>query len=397
MKNIYSILAITFLLVSCGGEKKNSVEKVLESNNLETIREKRGQLVNEQKELNDNIKLLDEKIKSIDTTKNVPLITTFLAQNEVFEHVLELQGNVTTKKLMVITPEYNGILTHVFVKAGQSVTKGQLLAKIDDGGLGQQLSQLQIQSDLAKTTFERQKRLWEQNIGSEIQFLQAKSSFQSQQEAINQLQQQIAKTIVSAPFTGTIDDVITERGSVVAAGQTALMRIVNLDDMYIEVEVPERYVSDVVKGKKVEVDLPILGKTIDTKVRQVSDFINPANRTFKIEVEVPNKDKQIKPNLTARLKINDYTSENAILIPQSVISENADGEQYVYVVTDKNQRGIGTVKRLIIETGKTQGDVIEVLKNLEHGAEIVKEGARSVTDGQAVEVINYKVKGNDEN
>lgn len=397
MKNIYSILAITFLLFSCGGEKKNSVDNVIETNNLETIREKRGELVNEQKEINDKIKLLDEKIKSIDTTKNVPLITTFLVQVETFEHVLELQGNVTTKKLMVITPEYNGILTDVYVKSGQRVTKGQLLAKIDDGGLGQQLSQLQIQSDLAKTTFERQKRLWEQNIGSEIQYLQAKSSFESQQEAINQLQQQIAKTTVRAPFTGTIDDVITERGSVVAAGQTALMRIVNLEDMYIEVEVPESYISNVVKGKKVEVELPVLGKTIEAKVRQASDFINPANRTFRIEVEVPNKDKQIKPNLTARLKINDYTSENAILIPQSVISENADGEQYVYIVTDKNQQGIGTAKRLIIETGKTQGDVIEVLKNIDQGAEIIKEGARSVTDGQTVEVINYKVKGNDEN
>jgi len=397
MKNAYSILAITFLLLSCGGDKKNSVDKVLESNNLATIREKRGELVNQQETINENIKLLDDKIRAIDTTKKVPLITTIVTKNEVFKHVLELQGNVTTKNLLVITPEYNGILTDVYVKAGQKVNKGQLLAKIDDGGLGQQLSQLQIQSDLAKTTFERQKRLWEQNIGSEIQFLQAKSSFESQQEAINQLQQQIAKTTVRAPFSGTIDDVITEQGSVVAAGQTALMRLVNLDNMYIEVEVPERYISDVVKGKSVNVELPVLGKTIETEIRQAGDFINPANRTFKVEVAVPNIDRQIKPNLTARLKINDYTSENAILVPQSIISENAQGQQYVYTVTGKNDKGIGIAKRQIIETGKTQGDIIEVLSNLEAGTEIIKEGARSVKDGQSVEVINYKEKGNDEN
>jgi RND family efflux transporter MFP subunit len=397
MKNIYAILVITFLLVSCGGEKKNSVEKVLESNNLELIRKKRGELVGEQQAIHDQIKLLDEKISVIDTSKNVPLITTFLAKAERFEHVLELQGNVTTKNLLVITPEFSGILTNVYVKEGQNVTKGQILGKIDDGGLSQQLAQLRIQSDLAKTTYERQKRLWEENIGSEIQFLQAKSTYEAQEEAINQLQQQINKTVIRAPFSGTIDDVITEQGSVVAAGQSPLMRIVNLDAMYIEVEVPETYVSNVVKGKKVEVDLPVLGKKIDTKIRQASDYINPANRTFKVEIEVPNKDRQIKPNLTARLKINDYTSENAILIPQSVISENSNGDQYVYIVSDKNENGIGTAKRQIIKTGRTQGDVIEVLENLEKGAEIIKEGARSVKDGQSVEVIKYKEGDNDKN
>ena len=395
MKNIYSIVIIALLLVSCGGEKKNSTAKVLESNSLETIRKKRGELVNEQQAIHDEIKLLDDKIKSLDTTQHVPLITTFTAKAEKFEHVLELQGNVTTKNLLTITPEYNGILTRVYVKEGQKVRKGQLLAKIDDGGLSQQVAQLKIQSELAKTTFERQKRLWDQNIGSEIQYLQAKSTYESQQEAVSQLQQQIAKTTVTAPFSGTIDDVITEQGSVVAAGQTPLMRIVNLNDMYIEVEVPESYISNVVKGKKVEVEIPVLGKTIDATIRQASDFINPANRTFKVEIEVANKDKDIKPNLTARLKINDYTSENAILIPQSVISENADGEQYVYVVTDKNEKGIGNAKRIIIKTGKTQGDVIEVLKHLETGAEIIKEGARSVKDGQSVEVISYKEEGNE--
>ena len=397
MKHIYQIFILALIVVSCSGGKKNSVENVLENGNIETLRKKRGELVNERQALNDDIKLLDDKIKTIDTTKNIPLISTHKVETEVFKHVLELQGNVTTKNLLTITPEYNGILTHVYVKEGQKVTKGQLLAKIDDGGLSQQVAQLQIQAELAKTTYERQKRLWEQNIGSEIQYLQAKSTYESQQEAVNQQQQQVAKTMIKAPFSGTIDDVITEQGSVVAAGQTPLMRIVNLDDMYIETEVPERYVSDVVKGKNVKVELPVLGKTLDTEIRQASNFINPANRTFKVEVEIPNKDKSIKPNLTARLKINDYTSEDAILIPQSVISENAEGEQYVYVVKDKNSKNVGTAKRVIIETGRTQGDVIEVLSGLEKNDEIIEEGARSVRDGQSVEVINYKetqVNGN---
>lgn len=390
MKHILSILAIAFILTSCGEGQKNSVEKVLKTNNLETIRKKRAELMNEQDVLHNKIKQLDERITELDTTKNIPLITTFKATHEEFNHMLELQGSVTTKNLLVITPEYNGILTNVYVKEGQKVSKGQILAKIDDGGLGQQLAQMQIQSDLAKTTFERQKRLWDQKIGSEIQYLQAKSNYESQAAAVNQMNQQIAKTTVRAPFSGTIDDVITEQGSVVAAGQSQLMRIVNLDDMYIETEVPERYVSDIIVGKKVEVEFPVLGKTMDATVRQASNFINPANRTFKVEVAVPNKEKAIKPNLTARLRINDYTSEKALLIPQSIISENSEGAQYVYVVKNKNAQGEGVANRVIIKTGKTQGDVIEVLEGIEDGTEIIQEGARSVRDGQTVKVLTIE-------
>ncbi|AUC82647.1 efflux RND transporter periplasmic adaptor subunit [Lacinutrix sp. Bg11-31] len=389
MKYIYSLLIVTLLLSSCGGDKKNTVENVLETNNLEGIRTKRAELVAEQDVVHSKIKLLDDRIKTLDTTQNIPLITTFTAKAEVFNHVLELQGNVTTKNLLIITPEFNGILTNVYVKEGQHVSKGQILAKIDDGGLSQQLAQFRIQSNLAKTTFERQQRLWNQKIGSEIQYLQAKSSYESQQEAINQLQQQINKTTVRAPFSGTIDDVITEKGSVVGAGQTPLMQIVNLDDMYIETDVPESYVSNVIKGKNVNVEFPVLGKSIDTKIRQAGAVINPANRTFRVEIGVPNKDRSIKPNLTARLKINDYTNEKAILVPQSIISENAEGEQYVYVVKDKKDNDEGVVSKIIIKTGRTQGDVIEVLENIETGAELIKEGARSVKDGQTVKVINY--------
>ena len=387
MKHILAIITLCLLFTSCGDGNKNTVEKALESNNLETIRKKRAELVDEQQALHDKIILLDEKISVLDTTKNIPLITTFKAQKEDFHHELELQGNVTTKELMVITPEYNGILTNVYVKEGQKVSKGQTLGKIDDGGLSQQLAQQQIQADLAQTTFERQKRLWDQKIGSEIQFLQAKSTYEAQTEAVNQIQQQVAKTIVKAPFSGTIDNVITEQGSVVAAGQTQLMRIVNLNNMYIETEVPERYVNSITEGKNVEVNFPVLGKTFTGKVRQTSNIINPSNRTFRAEVAIPNKEKIIKPNLTARLKINDYTNENAILIPQSIISENAEGEQYVYVVKDKNDKNQGTASRVIIKTGRTQGDQIEVLEGIEDAAELIQEGARSVKDGQTVEVL----------
>lgn len=385
MKKIYSLLIVTLVLVSCG-DKKQSVDTIIASGDLSKIRQKKADLDTQQQELAAQIKLLDAEIKKLDPQEKVPLITTFATKQEVFNHFVELQGNVDTKQNLVIFPEFSGILSKVYVKEGQKVSKGQTLAKIDDGGLSQQIAQLQIQADLAKTTYERQERLWNQKIGSEIQFLQAKSNYEAQQKAVNQLKEQLNKTVVKAPFSGTIDDVITEQGSVVSPGQSQLFRIVSLKDMYIETDVPERYISDVVVGKNVIVEFPILGKTIDAKVRQAGNFINAANRTFKIEIGIPNGSKQIKPNLTAKLKINDYTNEKAILIPQSIISENAEGQQYVYTVIDKTDNK-GKAKRVFIETGKTQGDFIEVLSGIENGNEIVEEGARSVKDGQEVKIL----------
>jgi RND family efflux transporter MFP subunit len=387
MKHIYKLFILTILVVSCSGNKEQTIEEIIASKDALVIQTKKDALVTQQQELANKIKQLDDELKNINPDRNIPLITTFTAQEKEFKHFLELQGSVETKQNLVVTPEMGGILTQVYVKEGDKVSKGQLLAKIDDGGLGQQVAQLQIQADLAKTTFVRQKRLWDQKIGSEITFLQAKSQYEAAQKGVNQLNQQVAKTSVRAPFSGTIDDVITEQGSVVAPGQTQLMRLVNLNDMYIQTDVPESYISSISNGKDVEVDFPVLGKSMNAKIRQTGNFINPANRTFKVEVAVPNKDKTIKPNLTARLKINDYTSEKAILIPQSIISENADGEQYIYVLTDKTGEK-ATAKQVIIKTGKTQGDVIEVLDGLQNNDEIIKEGARSVKDGQIVKIIS---------
>ena len=157
--------------------------------------------------------------------------------------------------------------------------------------------------------------------------------------------------------------------------------------MYIVTDVPEKYVSNIKKNKKVLVDFPILNKNMESKVRQVGDFIDPNNRTFKVEISLPDNDSSIKPNLTAKLSINDYTNPEALLIPQSVISENASGEQYIYVVKDR-QGEDAVAERITIETGLTQGDVIEVLAGLESGTEIILEGARSVNDGQKVRIIN---------
>ncbi len=385
MKYTYIIVLVSAFLTACGGDKK-TVQDVIASQNLELIRKKKTELDAASQEITAKLKLLENEIKSLDPQEKIPLITTFTAKEAVFNHFVELQGNVNTKQNLVIYPEFSGVLSQVYVKEGQNVNKGQILAKIDDGGLSQQLSQLNIQVALAQTTFERQERLWKQKIGSEIQYLQAKAAYEGQLEATKQLQQQVGKTEVRAPFSGTIDDVITDQGSVVLPGQSMLFRIVNLNNMFIETDVPERYISDIVAGKNVKVNFPVLGKDMDAKVRQAGNYINPANRTFKVEVAFPNKDKTVKPNLTAKIKINDYTNTKAILIPQSIISENAQGQQYVYTIVNKVDNK-AKVKREIIETGKTQGDYIEVLSGIKNNEEIIEEGARSVKEGQDVKVL----------
>ena len=388
MKKIYSLFAITLILASCGGGKNQSVEKVIASNDLVKIRAKKMVLDTQMLSLSSEIKALNDKISELDTSKRIPLITTVSAKEEVFNHYLELQGDVKTKQNVLIYPEMAGQLKSIYVKEGQYVKKGQVLARIDDGGMSSQLAQVETQTALAKTTFERQKRLWNQKIGSEIQFLQAKTTYEAQVNTVKQLKQQLNKSVITAPFSGVIDDVIKEQGVIVAPGMGAeIFRIVNLQDMYIETNVPEGYITSIKKGKDVVVEFPILGKTVNSKIRQAGNFINPANRTFKVEVRVENKDKSIKPNLTAKLKINDYTNNKALLIPQSIISENAKGEQYVYVVNNlKDKKGVA--KQVIITTGKTQGDIVEVLGGIATGNQIIVEGARSVQDGQQVRILN---------
>ena len=198
------------------------------------------------------------------------------------------------------------------------------------------------------------------------------------------MKETLAKSKITAPFAGIIDNVIKNEGNVVAPGQgSEIFRIVNLSNMYIETDVPETYLPDVTVGKSVQVMFPVLGKSLETKVRQTSNFINPANRTFLIEIGVPNQDKSIKPNLSAKLKINDYTNMDAILIPQSIISENAAGKQYVYTI--QNLDGdVGVATQTVVKTGTTQGDVIEILNGISAGDKVIEAGARSVKDGQKV-------------
>ncbi|WP_109829285.1 efflux RND transporter periplasmic adaptor subunit [Reichenbachiella versicolor] len=384
-----SIIASAVLITSCGGDK-TSVQEIAESGDIKAIRAKKKELSTLNHNLLADIEVLDEAIRKISGDRNLPLITTLSASEEQFMHFVELQGDIATKKNVLIYPEMSGVLYRVYVTEGQRVKKGQLLASIDDGGMSSQLIQLKTQLELAKTTFERQKRLWDQNVGTEIQFLQAKSNYESQEKAVEQLTSQLAKFKITAPFAGIIDDVIKDQGTVVAPSGpgSEVFRIINLSNMYVEVAVPENYISSINVGTEVEVYIPVLDKKLKSKVRQTGNFINPQNRSFTVEVPVQNADEQIKPNMTAVVKINDYSNEKSILIPQSIISENAEGKQYVFMAYEVDDKNIGLAKRQIVETGKTQGDIVEVTSGIKVGDQLINEGARNVKQGQKVKIIN---------
>lgn len=382
------MLTAAVILSSCGEGKKSSVSDLIANGDLETLRAKKTEISDQQRAIEKDIEMLDSVIAAKSGLEKLPLVTILTAKAEKFDHFLELQGDVKTKQNVLIYPEMPGTLQRVYVKEGQHVSKGQLLASIDDRGMGSQVSQLKTQAALAKTTFERQKRLWEQKIGSEIQFLQAKSSYEATENAVKQAQSQLGKSTIRAPFSGIIDDVIKEQGTVVAPGPgSEVFRIVNLSDMYITVDVPENNLSGITKGKEAKVYFPVLGDTVISKIRQTGNFINPSNRAFSVEIPVPNKKGNIKPNLSARVSLNDYSSDNAILVPQGIISENADGEQYVYVAVEPNGDK-AVAKRRIIKTGKTQGSLVEALSGINDGDLLIKEGARTVKEGQNVQILN---------
>jgi len=387
MKNILYIATFSFMFFSCSNNQNKSIDQAIESKDLNTIKKHRQIVSNELNEISAKLAKLDKAIGDLDTTKKNHLVKILTVKDTFFTHYIEVQGNVDTKENIIIYPEYSGIITQVLVKSGQRVSKGQLLAKIDDGGISFQLAQAQTQLALAKTIFERQKNLWDQKIGSEIQFIQAKTSMESQQKVVSQIKSQLAKTNVVAPFSGTIDSVIAERGKVVGPGQD-LFRIVNLSNMFVSANVPENYVGKLKIGASVEVYLNALGKTVKGKVRQIGNYINPNNRTFGIEISITNQDNLLKPNQVAVLKIEDYLNKNAIILPENLIQEKANGEKIVYIIDKINQDKTAVAKQQVVKTGLSNQGNIEIKSGLKSGQKVVTDGTKSIKDGVTVEIIN---------
>ena len=378
------IIFIIVSIVSC--ENIPTLKTVLESNDMEQIKLKRKEITASQQDLVNKLQIIDNKLEELNTNPQLPIVKVVTVYAVKFDHFIQVQGSVKSDELINIFPEFSGVIKNIYVKSGDIVKKGQPLIKIDDGGLKEQLSQLEIRFELTKTTFERQKRLWNQKIGSEIKFLETKSIYEIQKQGINQLKRQIKKTLIEAPFSGTIDNVVAKKGEVVYPGKSNLMMLLNLSNLYIESNVPEKYISTISSGNKAVVHFPLLNKTILTTVRQSGNYINPINRTFKIEMDIKKNNLNIKPNLNSKVNINDYSNKEALMINQNFISIDSNNKEYVYKMYDKNNKTY--VSKTSIVTGKNDDVNVEVLSGLNSSDKIVSEGIRKLVDNAQVQIIN---------
>lgn len=374
MKKIILITVLSISLFSC--EKKEDIATIaalIDAKNVAALQAKKSLI-------QADLAKIEEALATLDVKKDEALVSVLIIKDTVFSHYLEVQGSVNTKENILIQPEFQGTLVSLTVKAGQRVSKGQILGRIDDAGLSQQVASLESQYALAKTTFERQKNLWDQKIGSEIQYLQAQTQMISAQRGVAQIKAQLSKTTIRAPFAGTIDEVFVEKGQVVAPSQQGLMRIVNLSNMYVSTSIPETYIGKLKVGTEVDVFLSSLGKTYVGKVRQIGNFVNPSNRSFGIEVGVPNPDNLLRPNQVASLKITDYSSKNAVVVPTNIIQEDGQKNKFVYIVTNSNGK-TGIAKKVIVKLGQSSENVTEIISGLSASDVIVAEGLNTIAEG----------------
>jgi membrane fusion protein, multidrug efflux system len=373
-KKIFSLLIASAIFASCGNkDNAQTVDQLIAAKNNKELQARKATI-------QADLAKIEAALATLNVKKEEALVSVATLKDTVFNHYLDIQGSVNTKENILIQPEMPGTLIVLNVKAGQRVSKGQLLARVDDGGSSQQVASLETQYQLAKTTFERQKNLWNQKIGSEIQYLQAQTQMLSLQRSVAQAKAMLSKTEIRAPFSGTIDEVFVEKGQVVAAGPQGLMRIVNLNNMYVSTSVPESYIGKLKVGTQVDVFLTSLNKNYKGKVRQIGNFINPNNRSFGIEVSIPNPENLLRPNQVAKLKVIDYTVKNAIVVPSNVIQEDGKGNQFVFVATNSNGK-TAMAKKAMVTTGKSSDNVTEILSGLSANDIIVIEGVNTISEG----------------
>ena len=380
MKNL--ILIITcFALVSCLNEEKLTTKDLIVNENVVGLEQKRSRLVGQIEELRNELSLVTGALNRLDTTKKRAMVSVLTVKPREFKHRISLQSIIKTDQNILLQPEIMGAVSSITVREGQNVKKGQILLRIDDGGLKQSIRLQKVQTALAKTIYERQERLWNEKIGSEIEYLQAKTNYESQNSQLAQLNKQLEKAVVRAPFTGKVDDIMVEVGQVVSPGVMPLLRIVSTQKMYVEADVPERYLTTVSKGTPVRVDIPVLSTSFDALISHRATHVSTENRTFRVTVDIdPNIN--VNPNLLSTLHIFDYINPQALLIPGSVISENASGKEFVFVINKNNQ-----AQKVFIQTGYSENGMVEVIQGLEDGATIISEGARLVKENQPVQII----------
>ena len=374
-KSIYTILAAA-LIAACQPEGNPEVEK---------LQTKRDSLVMLQTEVKEQLKDLDKQLAKLDTTIKYSLVTAKSIKASPFNHYFKVYGIVESNQSITLTSETSGKIEEIKVERGQRVSKGQLLAVLDASVLIQNKSELETALDLAQKIYKKQERLWvDEKIGSEVQYLEAKNNKESLERKLETINAQIAMTRIRAPFSGIIDEIFPKVGEM-ASPQVQMFRLVNLSSVYLSADVSEFYVGKVKNGTKAIVEFTNLEDEIETEVIQVGNFINPNNRTFKINVAL-NGANRYKPNMMASVEINDYSKDSTIVLNSRMVQETTSGESFVYVL-DKLDKDIGIVKRILVKTGPSYEGMIEIVEGLEGSELVIDRGSRSVKIGQKVRLV----------
>ena len=384
MKKYFYLLI--FLLISCDSDNKKTIDELINEGNLEELQERRSSLIIQKGQINKELDEITEGVSILDTAKSFVLVNTVTTRKQNINHYSKFQGIIKTDQNMILYPEFSGRITKIYVSEGDKVNKGQALAKIDDGGLFNELKLVESQTKLTKTIFDRQSKLWNDKIGSEIQYLESKTNYEIQKNRLESLKQSLAKTTIDAPFSGTIDEIFIEEGNLVSPpmmpDQGNAFRIVNLNELYVEAVIPENFIGKIKKGAQVLVEIPVLNKTFNSTIKHSVSSINKLSRTFKIEVSVPENELDLIPNLNVEINILDYTNSEAILVPESIVSEDSENNKFLYTIENNK------AKKTIVETGYTQNGMIEIVNGLNVNQTVINEGGRIVKGGQNVKIYN---------
>lgn len=376
MKSYYAIALSATLLASCGGEKKTD---------LQAKREELQTLKSEQANLNTKIKALEGEVTKLDPKKQeqgrVKEVAVSPVQLTTFKHFVELQGTIDAKNNVQVSPKSGGVVTAVYVKEGDNVRAGQAIAKVDDQLLRESQAELKTQMVLANTIFEKQAALWKQQIGTEIQYLQAKNNKEALDRRLSTLNAQLGQSTVTAPISGVVDQVSVKVGQSAAPGM-GLVRVVNLSQLKAVAKVSDTYAASIRKGDQVQVRFPDVNKTLNTRITFVATTVDPLTRTFGIEAPLPS-DKALKPNMLAQIRINDANKSNAIVIDQNMV-QNTENGQLVYVAV--NEGGKKVAKARTVKTGQSYNGQIEITTGLSAGDQLITQGYQELVDGQP---INY--------
>lgn len=380
MKNTHKLIFATILAFACNsGSEVDKKKKEL------------AELKAQQQEISGQIKKLETELATLVPAKNtetrIKLVEVTAVQPQTFKHYISVQGTIESDNNVMVSPKTGGVITAVYVNEGDRVSKGQVLALIDDAVMRQSVEELKTGLELATTVYEKQENLWKQKIGSEIQYLQAKNNKESLERRLQTLNSQIAMNRITSPINGTVDAVNIKAGEAAAPG-LGVIRVVNLSEIKVAARVADSYISAIKKGDEVNITLPDIKEEIQGKISFVGQVVNPQSRTFDIEVTLNNRDNKLKPNMLAVVNINDKTAQNAIVIEENFVQSSENGN-IVFVAGSQNGQ---KAQARTIKTGLSYNGKVEILEGLKSGDSLITTGYQDLVDGQAIKVSNTSDK-----